>query len=300
MSREPIALSLVATATKRRAVLDAAAQAEARGIVGLALPGLGGCVATANSLAHTTSEITFWTSIQPIYPSHFSELAVVAAHVHELSGGRFRLGLGVSHQPMMQRLGVEIRRPLEDMNTYVQGLRSQSRFAGELPPIWLAAMRDRMLSLAAEIADGAIWANACLSDVSAQLARVPEAARDGFQRSVMIPTVISDDRAAAKAVHRKTMTAYVMMPSYRAYWKQAGYEDEMAAVESLLAEGARDRLPEAMSDRWLADITAFGTRAEVFDHFAAWRERSVLPIAVMSSTSGGQLTAVQELFDALR
>ena len=53
-----------------------------------------------------------------------------------------------------------------------------------------------------------------------------------------------------------------------------------------------------MSDAWLHDVTLSGSAAEVRDGLDAWREMGVLPIAVMSSTSGGQAKAVQELFAA--
>jgi hypothetical protein len=53
-----------------------------------------------------------------------------------------------------------------------------------------------------------------------------------------------------------------------------------------------------MSDAWLRDVTLGGSATEVRDGLAAWHEVGVLPIAVMSSTSGGQAKAVQELFAA--
>jgi alkanesulfonate monooxygenase SsuD/methylene tetrahydromethanopterin reductase-like flavin-dependent oxidoreductase (luciferase family) len=90
-----------------------------------------------------------------------------------------------------------------------------------------------------------------------------------------------------------------MLPNYRNYWKQAGYVEEMEAIEAALAAGERDRLPELMSDRWLADCTLAGSPAQVREGVEAWREAGVsTPILVMSSTSGGQLKALQQLFDA--
>ena len=74
----------------------------------------------------------------------------------------------------------------------------------------------------------------------------------------MIPTCISDDVEAAKAVNRRTLTRYAMLPNYRNYWKEAGYIEEMAAIESALAAGRRDDLPGLMSERWLADATLYG------------------------------------------
>ena len=71
----------------------------------------------------------------------------------------------------------------------------------------------------------------------------------------MVPTCISDDKAAAAAVNRKTLTSYAFLPNYRNYWKQAGYEEEMNGVEAAIADKDFDRVPECLSDRWLADTT---------------------------------------------
>jgi hypothetical protein len=71
----------------------------------------------------------------------------------------------------------------------------------------------------------------------------------------------------------------------------------MEAVESLLAEGRRDDLALAMSDRWLSDCTLFGPPDRVRQGFDEWRSIGVEPIAVMSSTSGGQVKAIGELFE---
>jgi alkanesulfonate monooxygenase SsuD/methylene tetrahydromethanopterin reductase-like flavin-dependent oxidoreductase (luciferase family) len=277
-------------------VLELAAEADRRGFAGIACPSLGNALGLCVSLAHVTREIQFWTSVQPIYLAHAVEVAGTASHTHEVSGGRFRLGLGVSHGPMHQRLGISAGRPLEDTQQYVGAVKAA---AGDLtPPIYLAALRDRMLGLAGEVAGGAIWANAARSDVVAQLQRVPTASVEGFFRANMIPTVLDEDRAAAAAVNRRTMTAYLSLPNYRNYWRAAGYSEEMDAIEAALRSGDRDRLPALISDKWLEDVTLFGSESDVREGFAAWAATGVLPIAVMSSTSGGQVKAVQELFAA--
>lgn len=289
------AIGLVAPAGKRLAVLELAQEAERRGFTGIACPSLGGAMGLCASLAHVTSTIAFWTSIQPIYLAHPAEAGNVAAHIHEVSGGRFSLGLGVSHGPVHERLGVQVGKPLAETRSYVEGVRA---VAPDVPVI-LATLRDKMLELSTEIADGAVWANASRSAMAAQLQRVPAALRSGFFLGNMVPTVIDDDRAAARAVHRKTLTGYVMLPNYRNYWKAAGYVEEMEAIEAALAEGRRGDLPSLMSDRWLDDCTLSGSATQVRDGIEAWRDAGITsPIAVMSSTSGGQAKALQELFAA--
>jgi alkanesulfonate monooxygenase SsuD/methylene tetrahydromethanopterin reductase-like flavin-dependent oxidoreductase (luciferase family) len=292
------ALSIVATSGKRRAILDLAVEAERRGFAGLACPSLGGTMGLCVSLAHETTTIPFWTSIQPIYYSHPVESANTAAHINEMSGGRFRFGIGVSHGPVVQRLGVSTGKPLSDISDYVAAMKANERFGGALPPLWLATLRDKMLTLATDIADGAVWANASLSHMVAQLDRVPAARRDGFELWNMVPVVIDDDVDAARAVNRKTLTGYVSLPNYRNYWRAAGYQEEMDAIESALNAGDKDRVTSLMTDRWLDDSTISGSAGAVRDRLEEWSSTGVQPIAVMSSTSGGQAKAIGELFAA--
>ena len=298
------AVSLVATPTKRRAIIDLAVEIEQRGFAGIACPSLGATMSLCTSLAHATSTISFWTSIQPIYYNHPFELGNTAAHIHEISGGRFALGLGVSHEPVTKRLGVTAARPLADIEQYVAQIRSNERFSGQLPPILLATLRDKMLALATRIADGAIWANASLSAIPRQVSSITPTASSGFRLANMIPTVIDDDIAAARAVNRKTLTGYVILPNYRNYWRAAGYVEEMDAIETVIEstpkEALGERLVATMSDRWLDDCTISGSASHVRDRLAAWSAVGVQPIAVMSSTSGGQAKAIGELFAAFQ
>jgi len=289
------AVSLVSPAGKRASILELAAEIDRRGFAGLALPSLGGAMGLAVSLAHVTSTIPYWTSIQPIYLQHASEAAALASHAREVSGGRFSLGLGVSHGPVHDRLQVQVGKPLTDTREYVAGVRA----AGYDGPVILATLRDKMLDLAIEVADGAVWANASRSHMAAQLGRIPAERRDGFFVGNMVPTVIDDDLEAARAVNRKTLVGYVRLPNYRNYWIAAGYEEEMAAIGQAFAEKRYDDVPALMSDRWLDDCTLSGPADRVRDGIEAWREAGVsTPIAVMSSTSGGQAKAIRELFDA--
>jgi alkanesulfonate monooxygenase SsuD/methylene tetrahydromethanopterin reductase-like flavin-dependent oxidoreductase (luciferase family) len=122
---------------------------------------------------------------------------------------------------------------------------------------------------------------------------------EGFFVGNMIPTVIDDDREAAAAVNRRTLSGYVGLPNYRNYWKAAGYVEEMQAIENALAAGERERVPDLMSNQWISDVTLYGSAAEVREGVEAWFDAGVTtPILVPSSTRGGQLQAFDELFAA--
>ena len=275
-------------------MIELAQRAEQLGFPAIACPSLGSALGLCASLAHETSSIRFYTAIQGIYGSTAHEMGTLTSHIHETSGGRFALGLGVSHEPMVKRLGVQAGRPLSDIRNYVDTLRTNEKYSGELPPIYLAALRDKMLDLAQEMAQGALWANASHSFTVDQVKRVTRD-RSTFRLSNMIPTVVSDDVEAAKAVNRKTMINYVRLPNYRNYWRAAGYGDEMDAIERTITEGGD--VTTVMSDRWLTDCTLAGPASVVRDGLDRWYDLGIEPIAVMSSTSGGQVKAVAELFD---
>ena len=115
----------------------------------------------------------------------------------------------------------------------------------------------------------------------------------------MIPTCISDDRDAAAAVMRKTLLMYVMLPNYQNYWIEAGYEEEMQAIQRAIAENQQDKIQSLMSERWLRDTTLYGSVGEVLEGVEAWYEAGVsTPILVPSSTVGGQMQAFKEFLAA--
>ncbi len=300
MSEQPLpAVCLSAVPGRRRATVDLAREIEQRGFPGIYVASFGDGMGLCGALALATERIEFGTSIANIYTRHVSDFAVSASTIHELSGGRFRFGVGVSHAPLNKRLGARPGPPLSDMREFVESLRAVPR-AGELPPVVIAGLRRRMVALAGEIGQGVVFANVARSHVPESLKALPASARtDGdFFVGNMIPTCIHEDVQAAAAVNRRTLSGYVTLPNYRAYWKEAGYVEEMEAVEKALEAGERERIPSLLSDRWLADTTLFGSPATVREGLEAWREAGVTtPIVVPSSAVGRQFDAFRELFD---
>jgi len=299
MSKLP-AVALAAVPGRRRAVLEVARELEAKGFAGAYCASFGDALGLCEALALTTERIPFGTAIANLYTRHVSDYAQTAALIHELSGGRFAFGVGVSHAPVNDRLGVRAGKPLTDMRAFVEAFEKHDRF-GELPPLVVAALRKRMVALAGEIGDGVVFANAARSHMRESLSALPAAKRGDAKFFVgdMIPTCISDDRAAAMERNRKTLVMYVSLPNYRNYWIEAGYAEEMAAIAKAIERGERERVTSLMSDRWLADVSLFGTAAEVREGVEAWFDAGVsAPIVVPSSASGNQIKAFEELFAA--
>jgi len=294
------AISLIPTPGRVQPIIDLAREAERRGFSGIYTPSLGDAMAFCLALCQVTERMRLGTSIVNIYTRHAADYARSAAFIDELSGGRFDFGVGVSHDPVNRSMGLRTGKPLADMRAFVEQLRG-ARAVGKLPRLVLAAMRAPMVRLAGEVADGFVSANAALSYTPRSIAALPKSKCDdpSFFIGNMIPTCISDDREAAAARNRKTMSSYVRLPNYRNYWKDAGYVEEMEAIEAALAAGDSDRLPELMPERWLSDCTLYGSAAEVRDGVARWLDAGVrTPILVPSSATGNQARAVEELFAA--
>ncbi len=294
------AICLIAVPGRRRRTIELAKEVEKRGFGGIFSPSPFGNMSLCEALAWNTETIPFGTAIAPIYQRTITDFAQSAAVMHEVSGGRFRLGIGVAHGPSHVRMGVTPGKPLGDTRSFVERFRAQEGL-GELPPIIIAALRKRMVALAGEIAEGVVFANASLSHMGVSLAALPDAKRNdpGFFLGNMIPTCISDDIEAAKAVNRRTLTSYGFLPNYRNYWKEAGYVEEMEAVEKAIAEGRNADVPGCFSDKWLADNTLFGTASKVRDGVEAWKAAGVRDLIIVpSSAAGNQMKAIEEVFAA--
>tara|TARA_Y100001935_G_C17273438_1_gene493276 strand:- start:161 stop:1066 length:906 start_codon:yes stop_codon:yes gene_type:complete len=295
MTRLP-AVSLAAVPGRRAKTVEVAQVLEEKGFPGIYGPSLGDSLSLCNAIALSTKSIEIGTSITPIYTRNVMDFAQTAGFLHEISNGRFRFGVGVSHAPAMNRMGITQGKPLADMRKFVEELKAVPR-VGDMPPIILATLRKKMIQLAEEVGDGMVFANGARSHMGDSLSVLTDESRQngGFFIGNMIPTCISDDKKAAAAVNRKTLTSYAFLPNYRNYWKEAGYEQEMTDVEDALQKQDLDRVPECLSDKWLADTTLFGSATEVRDGIEAWFDSGIkTPIIVPSSASGGQMQAIDE------
>src|SRR5438309_8066871 len=128
------------------------------------------------ALAANTSRLKIGTGVLPIYTRHPTAMVQMAATLDELSGGRFILGLGVSHKVTVEGMwGMRLEHPVDAMREYLTivrtslrdgGCRFEGRFftarwaysAPRRPelPVMISALHPRMLELAGELADGVI------------------------------------------------------------------------------------------------------------------------------------------------
>src|ERR1700728_26964 len=119
------ALSLVAVPGRRRRTIEIAQEIERRGFTGIYSPSMFGNMSFCEALAWNTTTLPFGTAIAPIYQRTIEDFAQSAAVMHEVSGGRFRLGIGISHGPSHVRMGVTPGKPLADIRAFVAKIRAQ-------------------------------------------------------------------------------------------------------------------------------------------------------------------------------
>jgi probable F420-dependent oxidoreductase len=199
-------------------------------------------------LAAETRDIRIGTSIVSIWGHDAQTTRMAAMTLQEATGGRFVLGLGVSHLHLAQKLrGHTFDRPLTRMREYLAAYRAAiyrgpMTADGSEPPVLLAALRERMLSLAATDADGAFpylvtpervaWTRGVL-DAAASAGAPPTLA-------VSMPAVLEPDLDLARDAARAYLAPYLRTPAYQAGWLAQGFS------EADWEKPASDRLVDAM------------------------------------------------------
>lgn len=285
-----------------RLAVELAREAEARGYESLWVTHGAGrdSFLVLSAYAHATRMIGLGTGVVPIYPRHPVALAQEALTLAELSGGRFRLGIGVSHRPTMtDGLGIEMGTPISAMSEYLAVLRRA--LAGQVehvgaryrvnwksavpklpapPPVLLAGLSVRMLELAGETADGVIlWLCApeyirktALPAVSRGRARAGKTL-EGFEVVVAVPVAVTQDVAGTTALFKEELVRYLMLPFYRAMLAASGFSEELAAFD-------RARSGRSVPDRLAQALGGIGDRAVVREYVAAYRRAGVTLPAV--------------------
>ena len=182
-------------------------------------------------LASGTSSLLLGTSIASIWGHDAQTTRMAAFTLQEASAGRFVLGLGVSHPHLAERLrGHAFDRPLTRMREFLGAYRS-AVYKGPMtdgapePPILVAALRERMLTLSATDADGA-FPYLVTADRVTWMRSVLDAASPDRRAvlAVSMPAVLSTDQLAARQSARAYLAPYLRTPTYHASWALQGFE----------------------------------------------------------------------------
>ncbi len=154
---------------------------------------------------------------------------MAALTLSEASGGRFVMGLGVSHPHLAEKLrGHRFERPLTRMREYLAAYRASVVRAPwvegtDEPPVMIAALRERMTDLAATEAHGAFPYLVTAERVAWMRARLDAAgAAERPLLAVTLPVAIDldDPRGSARAY----LKPYLRTPTYQASWELQGFD----------------------------------------------------------------------------
>jgi probable F420-dependent oxidoreductase len=241
--------------------------------------------ALLGAVAEAAQGMWLGTAIASIWGHDAMTTRMAAMTLHELTGGRFVLGLGVSHAHLAQRLrGHVYERPLGSMREFLEAYRrlpykgpllpGENGEAPSEPPILIAALRVGMLTLAATVSDGAfpylVGAGrvAAIRDVLDTAAATPERPRPVL--AVSLPVVLETDPALARAAARGYLAPYLRTPNYQASWELQGFD------ASDWTQPGSDRLVDAMV-AWGSAATLRQRIAEM--HAAGADHVALIPLA---------------------
>lgn len=270
---------------------DAAAFArriEARGFKTLWMPesrGRNVLVNAAWMLANTTT-LNIATGIANIYGRDAVSANAALQGLNEQSGGRFLLGLGVSHKPMVTGLrGHDYEKPVPAMRAYLEAMRDAPYAAPppkEKSSIVIAALGPLMLKLAAEMADGAH--PYCVTPEHTAEARkiIGPGKILAPEQMVMLET----DPVRARAGARVALAPYIAMENYCANWRRLGFN------QSDMADGGSDRLIDAN--------VVWGDEAAIRQRIQAHWDAGADHVCIQSIHPSGERTVLDErIFDVL-
>jgi probable F420-dependent oxidoreductase len=231
----------------------------------------------------STGHLVVATGIVNIWAWDPAALHRAAAAVNATHPGRFLLGLGVSHKPLVQRLGREYRQPLAAMRDFLDGL-DRAAGPGTAPPRVLAALGTKMLELARSRTAGA-HPYLVTPDHTAAARQVlgPERLLAPEQA-----VVVDRDRDRARRIAREYLAVYLTLPNYLANLGRLGLGD------SDVAGGGSDRLVDALVPSGDAQAVAKRVR----EHFDAGADHVCLQ--PLGEGRAVDLNGLEELVPALR
>jgi alkanesulfonate monooxygenase SsuD/methylene tetrahydromethanopterin reductase-like flavin-dependent oxidoreductase (luciferase family) len=327
MSSRPLAVGLTPMETRRDVVLHVATRAEELGYTALFLAeGWGRDVSVLLAeVALRTSRIGLGTGVLNVWGRSAGTIAMLAASLDELSGGRFVLGLGAGSPPLAEGLhDVPFRRPIARLGQVTRQVRRlldggrivPSLSGGAKPlrlalqpasriPIQMAALGPEAVRLTGELADA--WYPFLLprSGVKDGLRLLEEGAAKGGpdrprpQFRPGIPVAVSPDAAAARDLASWWVTFYLtsMGPLYAGTLRNAGYSEAVDAVLDAAAEGA-NHLPDA-AGVLLDELTVWGDAASARTALDRWYDVGAdMPVIVLPP--GRELDDLDHILAALK
>jgi probable F420-dependent oxidoreductase len=235
--------------------------------------------AMLGALARGTARMTLGLGVAPIYARDATAAHNGARTLADLSGGRFVMGLGVSHRSSVNARGHAYAPPIEAMKTYLDAYASAawSGPAVDDPPVVLAALGPRMLALAAARAAGAFAYLVTAAQVAEARQTLDAAAgtATGVGRPVLIvslPSILGSG-PEVDAAARATIGRHLAQPNYRA---------------SLLRGGFTTDQVDSSADPLVRGLVATGDQVELRARILAMLGAGADHVAVIPVSPGGR------------
>ena len=238
------------------------------------------------AMAMLSSKLRFGTAIVPIYTRSAALIAMTAATVQNLSGGRFVLGLGISSPTIVEqwmsvpyvkthtrtRETVAAVRAIMNGEKYsvdgktmrINGFRMDLYQDVPPAPIYLGAQGAAMCRMAGEIGDGLITNFVTTDSLPAMLEHTREgmrsAGKDPSQLDVVcrINVALGEDLATARGLFKRNLAAYITVPGYNKFFKEIGYENEAGKAMELWNRGDRKQALDSLPDEMVEKIYIYG------------------------------------------
>ncbi len=270
-------------------------------------------VSTAAAVAARLKAGRVGTAIVPMQTRDPLLLAMTATSLGQIAPGGFVLGLGTSTQLIIQDwhatpwgasplhltrecVGL-VRRFLSGERVTTETGRwryRRAQLAARTPaktPIYLAALGDRMLELAGEIADGVILNFVTVADVEHAVRRVAAGAHragrdlDGFELLVFFRATVTDDYESVRERYQRELLTYVMAPVYEEMFAREGFRDACREVQGLWRARQRQRALDAIPPALIRERTLIGTTDAIHARLGAYAAAGmdgtmVFPVAI--------------------
>ena len=225
-------------------------------------------------LAAQTERLVFATGIANIYARDPMTMRAIQESVGELAGGRFVLGLGVSHAPMVEGVrGHVYGKPVTSMRNYLAAMEGAT-YLGPRPesatPIVIAALRENMLKLAAKATAGAHPYNV----TPEHTARAREILGPDVTLAPEQMVLLETDATKARAIARQNLGIYLGLPNYRNNWLWQGFSEDD------FADGGSDKLIDA--------IVCWGDEATIAARVQAHRDAGADHVCIQPFRPDGQ------------
>ncbi|MEU4687884.1 LLM class F420-dependent oxidoreductase [Actinoplanes sp. NPDC023714] len=263
------------------------------------------------------------TAIAPVFTRGPGLLAMTAAALAEAAPGRFQFGIGASSPVVVGDWNAaDFTEPFARSRDVLRFLRpalagetvdrefptfAVKRFRLERPPatppqLMLAALRPRMLRLAAAEADGVILNWLAATDVATALAETKEAG-PGFEVAARIFVIPTEDAGYARTVGRRMITSYLTVPAYAAFHRWLGRSEVLGPMWQAWDAGDRKGALAAIPDALVDELIVHGSPEECRDRVKAYAEAGVtVPVMALMPTpelTGGGPKALFSLIKAL-